>query len=49
MTSGDELAGVVLMIFGAVLALALVRGGWTGPGGVTDLLSAKFLGRPKVH
>ncbi|MDQ2897923.1 MAG: hypothetical protein M3Y09_20200 [Actinomycetota bacterium] len=49
MSAGDELAGVVLMILGAVLMLALVRGGWTGKGGVTDLLKAKFLGKPQTN
>lgn len=42
----DELAGVILAIIAAGLLLALIKGGWTGPGGVTDWLHAKFLGRP---
>lgn len=48
MSSGDELAGILLMILGAAVLIALVNGGWTGKGGVTDLLSAKFLGRVKA-
>lgn len=44
----DELAVVLLGLIGAGLLIALINGGWTGPGGVTDWVSAKFRGKPRT-
>jgi hypothetical protein len=39
-------AWIVLALIFAGLLIALIKGGWTGPGGAKDWFSAKFLGRP---
>jgi len=41
----DEIAGILLALLAAGLLIALVKGGWTGPGGAKAWFDAKFLGK----
>lgn len=43
----EQLSWIVLLLFAAGLLLALVNGGWTGPGGAKTWFDAKFLGKTK--
>ena len=42
----DHLAELALMVIFAGLFIALINGGWNGPGGATAWFRAKFMGRP---
>jgi hypothetical protein len=41
----EELAGLFLLALLAAIFIRLVKGGWSGHGGVTDWLRAKALGQ----
>lgn len=41
----EQLSWIILLIFAAGLLVALVQGGWAGPGGAKAWWEAKFLGR----
>ena len=42
----NQAAWIILAILFSGLLLALVRGGWTGPGGALDWFRVKFKGSP---
>jgi hypothetical protein len=41
----DHAATLILLFLFAGLFIALIKGGWTGPGGATSWFKAKFLGQ----
>ena len=41
----DSLAKLLLLVIAASMFIALMKGGFTGPGGLTAWFKAKFLGR----
>jgi hypothetical protein len=42
----DDVAGIILGLLLSGVLIALVKGGWTGPGGAKAWWNAKFLGQP---
>jgi hypothetical protein len=42
----NQFAWIVLLVLFSGLLLALVRGGWTGPGGASAWFRTKFKGQP---
>ncbi|HWD76924.1 MAG TPA: hypothetical protein VG371_17435 [Solirubrobacteraceae bacterium] len=41
----DDIAGILLGLLLSGVLIALVKGGWTGPGGAKAWWRAKFLGQ----
>jgi hypothetical protein len=41
----DDIAGIILGLLLSGVLIALVKGGWTGPGGAKAWWNAKFLGK----
>jgi hypothetical protein len=41
----DQLSSLLLLLIFAGLFIALIKGGWTGPGGAQAWFKAKFLGQ----
>ncbi len=44
-TGVDQIAGIILGLFLSGLLIALLKGGWSRPGGAKTWWNAKFLGK----
>jgi hypothetical protein len=41
----EKLSWIILLLFAAGLVIAVIKGGWTGPGGGMAWFKTKFLGQ----